>query len=309
LLKVEPGVYDVGTTGIDIWGWMTLEGAGRELTKLTGAVCSSPSGVVSIGSGFSALRSIEIENTCSSALYVYAALVDGPDGIIEDARFECNGASTRNYVLKINSGGGGLRVNHVEVLAENGTESNVAIHNYGDGSSFEHVDAEAVGGGSATAFYNRGDSTTVRSSRLTASLATGVSRAFDSYSVSDLTLDRVIAEAVVGPDPSVGILLQEASTTLTGVRAIGAKAFDVYNCPSVSFFDVIADGAETGIEVDFSDVSVMHGVLVGGTNAVLHGIGGTVTLDGVIMRGGPASGAVTCTGCMRNGTFNATGCP
>jgi hypothetical protein len=56
LLKLEPGVYDTGTTALPIWGWMTIEGAGQDLTVITGTVCDSISGTVNSWSDHSGLR-------------------------------------------------------------------------------------------------------------------------------------------------------------------------------------------------------------------------------------------------------------
>ncbi len=169
LLKLEPGVYDIGTTGIEVWGWMTVAGAGRDLTKITGAVCADA--VLQIGSSRSGIWGLSVENTCSDSMAnVGAVFVSGADVTIEHARIEITGAANQNFALTASGESGGLWVRDVELKAENGVSFNRAINNYRPGAIYEGVTAEAIGGAQAAAVYNHRSDVVVRSSTLKASL-------------------------------------------------------------------------------------------------------------------------------------------
>ncbi len=333
LLKLEPGIYDLGATGIEIGGWMTMEGAGRDLTKVTGAACGSSASVLAIGSNRSGLRRVSVENTCSDGgATAVAVSVTGADVTIEDARLGSIGAANSNLALSTSGESGGLWVREVELKVENGISFNRAVYNYRPGAIYERVTAEAIGGAQAAAFYNHRNDVAVRSSRLTASLGSIASRGIDNQSGEGMTLENVVAEAVPGDAPSTGINLQLATGTLVGVRAIGEVGISISGAGSSGFTlsDVSVDAVDDGIYVNNSEGVVMHNIVikgaatgVGGNNSpitIMHSrisgttttvgsIGDTVTLEGVILNGGPVSGPVTCAGCIRNGTFGASGCP
>ncbi len=67
-IEVEPGLYDLGASSLDLPPWTTLEGAGEMFTVITSAVCSSASGITAtiLGDDHVEISDLTVENTCSS---------------------------------------------------------------------------------------------------------------------------------------------------------------------------------------------------------------------------------------------------
>jgi len=305
LLKLEPGVYDVGDTGIEIGWWMTVEGAGRGLTKITGAVCQTIPVVFSIVSPHAGVRTLTIANTCSDGGASASVLaVSADDVTVESVRLEATGASDANRGLVTNPGTSDLRLNDVEISAEDGVSFNTGVTNWTDNATFDNVTVEATGGNQAVAFHNQGDSVTVKMSLLEASGGSVYSYGLECTNAPDLLIEQTEAAG-----ESWGVRLNQVTGMLVDVLASGVTAIDIDNSAPFTMTNVTADGSLMGIDSDTSDVSVMHSRAFGSLNSVRRMNSGAVTLEGVIMHGGPVSGTVTCTACMRNGTFSASGCP
>ena len=104
------------------------------------------------------------------------------------------------------------------------------------------------------------------------------------------------------------MILSYVTGLLVNVRAVGNTGIEMDSSATITMQGAFVEGSVTGIHCSVDTLDITHSRIDGGTNAIVR-TGGTVTLDGVVMRGGPVSGTVTCTGCMRNGTFSASGCP
>lgn len=306
LLKLEPGVYDVGETGIEIGWWMTVQGAGRDLTKITGAVCETNPVVLSIVWPYAGVRDLSIANTCSDGGASASVLGISADQVsVESVRLEATGASHANRGLVTNPGTSDLRLNDVEIIAEDGVSSNTGVINWTDNATFFNVTVEATGGNQAVALSNQGDSVTVRMSRLVGKVGSIYSYAMESSNASDLLLEQTVADG-----DSNGVRLTQVTGTLVDLRVSGETGIGLDTMTAVSMVNVDVDGAVVGVASYDPTVSasIKHSRVSGVINSVVQ-IEGLITLEGVIMDGGPVSGPVTCTGCMRNGTFNASGCP
>lgn len=311
LLMIEPGVYDVGDTGIEIHGWTMLEGAGRDHTKITGTVCDTGSG---IGAGLvfsdserSGLGRLALVNTCGGGpgTYSIALGVWGAGMEVRDARLEATGAAWWNHTCVVRSSD--LVVRHTEIRAENGSY-NEAINSSASDALFENVNCDAIGGESAFAFRQwGGGDVKLRSSTLQASSGTSYNRAFYSESCSGILLEGVVADAG-SHVAAVGITFFEGDGELVDVRARGYRALSIDSGGPFKLWDVVADGVLVGLDSQSVQVNVFSGWISGGTNSVVLSTG-TLTLEGVILAGGPVAGPATCTACMRNGTFSASGCP
>jgi len=60
LLKIMPGVYDIGTTSLQMKQYVDLEGSGEKVTKIDGSVFDN--GVI-IGASNSEIRSLTVRST------------------------------------------------------------------------------------------------------------------------------------------------------------------------------------------------------------------------------------------------------
>ena len=312
LVKIEAGLYDIGTTRIVLNGWTSLEGAGRELTKITGAVCDSSAGpgtgMVSAFGEASGVRRLWLENTCSVGTDVSIALkVDGNRVTVEHARLEATGSAEWNYALSGGFSSSGMRLKDAELRAENAAY-HYAINSGVDDALLDDVFAEATGGTWAIAFSIDGQNVVVRSSTFKATDGSISTRALYGYQTENLVLDDTVAEASSSFGPSEGIYLNEGTVMLNDVRASGEIAIRLLSPSTVSMYDVIADGSSTGVRASVTMLDIRHSLIRGSSSSVYQ-TGGTVTLQGVILDGGPVSGTVTCTTVTRGTTFLASGCP
>jgi hypothetical protein len=185
------------------------------------------------------------------------------------------------------------------------------VNNSGHNAWFDDVTAHATGGtDQARAFSNSGFGMILVDSTLRATANPVSCRALHNEG-DEFSIRGVTASASPCAGVGVGVFSHGANGVLDDVRAVGDIGIEIsVTGGTVSISDVNVDAAMYGVSnsAGLSVVEIGHGWIAGGTNSVYQ-TAGTVTLEGVILEGGPVSGTVTCTACMRNGTFNATGCP
>ncbi|MBK8598213.1 MAG: hypothetical protein IPN83_22070 [Holophagales bacterium] len=135
LVKVEPGVYDVGTTPLTMKPYVDLEGSGEGVTRLLGSTSAgSPSTGTVVGSSNAELRFLTVE---SAGANVHAAIF-------------CSGS---------------FRLTHVTAAATGGSFP-IAVYNSG-GSSVLTAVTISSSGGYAYGFYNVFGSPTLVDARVT----------------------------------------------------------------------------------------------------------------------------------------------
>ena len=61
LLKIEPGIYDIGTSSLQLKSYVDVEGSGEDITGITGHI-DSASGVVQ-GANYAEIRFLTVQNT------------------------------------------------------------------------------------------------------------------------------------------------------------------------------------------------------------------------------------------------------
>jgi hypothetical protein len=143
LLKIMPGVYDIGSTPLQMQGYVDIEGSGENTTKITGAVNTSwppVSGTVK-GTNNAELRFLTVENTC--------------DGTDSAAIFNSSASPS---------------ILHVTATASGGTDYNYGVFNYSSSSpTMTNVTATALGGAYNYGVYNYSSSPTMTNVTATAS--------------------------------------------------------------------------------------------------------------------------------------------
>jgi hypothetical protein len=119
LIKVGPGIYDLGTSPLQMKQYVDIEGSGENATKLTGAVTNSllpPAGTIN-GASNAEPRFLTVENT-GVGLYTAALL---------------NSYASPSIL-------------HVTVKASGGTTSNQGVFNFYSSPVMTNVTASASGG-------------------------------------------------------------------------------------------------------------------------------------------------------------------
>lgn len=101
LLKIEPGVYDVGITPMVMKEYVDVEGSGRGVTLIQGAVVdafSAAQGVVTVVA-HSELRGLTVENAASGVGSDSAAIVLRPGARASDVAAVATGAADINRAI------------------------------------------------------------------------------------------------------------------------------------------------------------------------------------------------------------------
>ncbi len=116
LLKIEPGVYNLGTAALQMKEYVDIEGSGEGVTLITTAAASAITNGAVRGANNSELRFLTVQNT------------GGDD----------HACAIYNYYTS-------PRLTHVTAIASGGSINNIAVFNFYSSSAMTHVTARAVG--------------------------------------------------------------------------------------------------------------------------------------------------------------------
>lgn len=126
LIKLEPGIYDIGSNTLTVKPWVHLEGSGQEITFIRGnppsSLQGSPNGVVACGD-YTGLRWLTVENYGSAELSMAVSLYDATN----------------------------VTLNEITVKSSSSQKSVIAIYMKNSGADLFRVTAEAAGGGPLSA--------------------------------------------------------------------------------------------------------------------------------------------------------------
>jgi hypothetical protein len=135
LVKIMPGVYDLGTTSLEVPLFVDLEGSGTETTKLTGAFATGEPADYSHGLVMaSAVRSLTIENRAVGVQGT--ALANNGNGFVgkfTDLVVRATGASVNIGISNISHG----IYRNVTTIASGPALKNYAMQSYVNASIFE----------------------------------------------------------------------------------------------------------------------------------------------------------------------------
>jgi len=200
LIKVAPGVYDLGTAPLQMRAHVDIAGAGERDTMLMAQIDSIVAGVV-VGADDAELSGMTVSNT-GGATYAVAIYNDGVAPRL--SHVIANAVGARGNYGVYNCNGAAPIMTHVAASASGGS-CNTGIYNDGAAPIMTHVAASAAGGQMSYGIYN-----------------------FDGAAP---TLTDVIATAA-GADRNVGLYNEESYPTLTDVIAYasgGVHNLDVFN--------------------------------------------------------------------------------
>lgn len=326
LVKIEPGIYDLGGDQLVMLPFVDVEGSGQDVTVLTGFPAAQ--GVV-VGAADCELRDLTVEHrggvATATALYnagdrfsarhVTARASDGTanttglsnlgNGVhMEGVTGIADAVQSPNGIVN-----NGLDARWTDVHAvATGDNFVYAFFNYGDGL-FVDIAAEATGDGFAGAIRNEGARAPVYHGVQARAEATGIGQGITNGGGSD----AVIRDAFVfasGGDFAVGVSNQFGDTRLYGVETTaegGSSAFGVANLLGGThrLTDVTAKGDSPGFGVglltDNASTSLVHRSTLEGTDLSVEQRTDpmSTTRIGASQLIGPAtagSGVLVCTG-------------
>jgi hypothetical protein len=153
LLKIMPGVYDLGSGSLTMQQYVDIEGAGENATVIKGAVssASSPPGAVVNGASYAELRFLTVMNTGTGA-YVAAVRNSSASPRMTHMTAAASGGTYRYGVYNYNSSSPAM--SNVTATASRGRDHNFGVYNSSSPPTMNNVTATATGGTSNYGLYN-----------------------------------------------------------------------------------------------------------------------------------------------------------
>ena len=318
LVRIEPGVYDLGNGTVALFPWMMVEGAGPDATRVTSAHCGTGfyEGTLWSSSTRVGLRDLTVENTCSDPTAGSIALSSQGNWLtLENVSLTANGTAEHNHAM-FNSGSTVL-IRGSSLHAENGTAHNQGLENWGADVTLVDVTVEVLDGSVTRGIKNEGLGFVFRGGEITLYGGTNDCSAFVNETDAD---SLVIADSVIWPfcvsGTNIGVYINGASARLTDVLIRGGDVGIWLNNQSSSSKRVQMDsvrafsgdqavwcqGANHSFDID-------HGVFWGGQAVYNHLDECTVRIGATKLDGG-VEGAATCAGVYDGGyAFYPDTCP
>ncbi len=320
LLIVEPGVYNIGTSPLPIWGWMTIEGAGQNLTRITGAVCHATvnSGTIRSTADEIGLRQLTVENYCSDPTgYSVAFDSEGNEATVENATFQSRGSTDIN--IAVYNSGDALSIKNGILTTSNGTGRNQGLDNSGAGVRLFDLKVDSVESDITWGIRNTGDDFALERGNITVYAGTGDCTAFfneasgNLLNITDSTLSSLCADPGASNN---GLYLTNSSAKLNDVKVNAETSITLLNSSShrsIRMNNVTTWASMSGVwchDQGGNGISLYidHSRLSGGDNAAYNHLDtcsvriGSSKLDGGVL------GAASCVG-VYDQSYAAYTCP
>ena len=198
LLKLEPGIYDLGTSYLTMLPYLDIEGSGQDVTKITRASVNTADKATVIGANNSELRLLTVENR------------GGP-----------------NYALGIFNGAGidnSLKLTNLTVIVSNGSTNSTGIYNSPGSPLIQNVTVTSTNsaGGASYGISNNGSNATMENVKISSSTITPTnSAAFGVYIVGNSAPQlrkSIITVTTTGTGTGWGIYNDGASTFVSDLN-------------------------------------------------------------------------------------------
>jgi hypothetical protein len=247
LVKIEPGIYDLGTGSLLMRSYVDVEGSGEGLTTITSAVATGLGTVV--GTDNAELRFLTVKNTGAPGQQIVALFSE---------------RSSPSYT-------------RVRVVASGGAE-NQAIHISNGAPVLDHVVASASGGGTAIGVANFNGALIVSNSTFGAADAAGANTGLLSTFGGTV---RATNSTMTGSGGEIasGLKTNNGVHTMTNMTLSGSGAttsYGVYNgwrfaAPVVNVHHSRVSGGTNSVFSAGGPVKVGASQLAGPTTTTFHG--------------------------------------
>jgi hypothetical protein len=282
LIKILPGIYNLGEGSLTMKPYVDIEGSGEDTTIITSAFGNSSLAGVVNGASNAEIRLLTVRNTDTSGTFVVAI---------------ANNAQSP-------------KITHVTAIAAGGGLNCSGVYNSASSPIMTHVTASARGGAEGTGVLNTGSSPVM--SYVTASASDGT---FSSCGVCNMLSSSPIMSNVTATGThahfSYGVSNTESSSpVMSEVNATavgGANAYGVYNMDSSPIMDNVTANASSGTNVfgvdNMNSSPTMRNVAVTATGVAVSNSGtSSPTLSNVTA----ISTGLNRTGMVNSSTSSAT---
>lgn len=290
LLKIMPGVYNVGTAPVLMEPYIDIEGSGEKTTKIISSIyCSWPPNTGTVmGANNAELRFLTVQNTVAY-LAMNANSVAVSNNFTSPSILHVTAIASGGYqAAGISNFNSSPVITNVIASSSGGTYVNLGIYNGSTASPImSNVTATASGGTYCHGIENNSSSPTLMN--VTATCSGGnYNYGISSTNPGTTTMMNVIATAS-GGSGSFGVCNNASTTIMSNVTATasGSSSSGVYNCCN-------------------GTVKINHSVIKGTTNTINTPSPFTQVGDSQL-DGGPVTGLpLTCVGAY-NGNYVALG--
>jgi hypothetical protein len=309
LIKLGPGIYDIGTSSLQMKPYVDVEGSGENTTIITGSIDSGSSGVVR-GASNAEIRFLTVRNIGGGSNAVAIYNTSASPKITNVTVSASDGTS--NY--GVYNGSSSPTMTNVTVFVSGG-ESTEGVINFSSSPWMTDVTVSASGEGFNFAVDNYSSSPTMTNVTASASggeLNVGVSNS----SSSSPTMTNVSASASGGSNTNVGVLNSSSSPTMRNVTASasGGSIFNVgvsngSSSPTMTNVTASASGGNNSCgvnSVSSGTIMINNSVIKGSTNTIYNAANTTTLVGNTKLDGSSVanSGALTCVGAY-NGNYVA----
>lgn len=257
VVKVMPGVYDLGTSSLQMKEYVSLEGSGEDSTVITSIVQSfgdgCDSGTINMANN-SSVRKIQIQNSAQNGTNGYSNI----------------GISFANVMAKVED---------VKVLVGNAAVAGGVITGICSGGSLGHailnnVTAEANNGSASAFCSNSGGNMTILNSRGVA-VTNGTAIAVDSR-----------GEGPVGTVVVTNSYMEARGNQGATARAIDAGACNINISNSKMFAQDDGSGWSYGIYIGYDSIIKNSEIRVAGSGAGIDGASSTTKVANTLIQNG-----------------------
>jgi trimeric autotransporter adhesin len=242
LLKIMPGVFDIGPSSLQMQAYVDIEGSGENTTKIKGNTGSLFSGVVK-GASNAEVRFLSVENTgggsYATAIYNYNV----SPRLTNVTAIASNGTLYDTGVWNDSSS---PAMTNIIATASGGTLKNYGVLNSSSSPTMTSVTATAKAGGTESYGVSNDASSSPTMTNVTAAASGGTSYNLGVFnnSSSSPTMTNVTATASGGSLSNYGVYNRESSPTMTNVTAAasgGTGNYGMKNDSASGAYTIIAD--------------------------------------------------------------------
>src|SRR3989337_2868925 len=271
LLKIMPGVYNIGANSLQMQSYVDIEGSGEDVTKITGNAGTIYTAVVN-GASNAEIRFLTVENT-GAANEICAIYNVNPSAKITNVTVITTGGAASNSCGVWNDAS--VTMTNVTVSATGGINTNRGVVNQAT-VIMTNVIITATGGG----FQN-----------------IGVLNSFSTVTMTNATVNVSGSGAI----EYIGVLNMGTSnvtimnSTITATGGVSKGVSNNASFATITNSTITASGGSGIYTIDNfgGSLKIDHSV-IGGSNSTI--IGSYVYVGNTRLDGGPVSGTVICAG-------------
>jgi hypothetical protein len=281
LVKIMPGVYDIGTSYINMHAYIDIEGSGENVTRIKGNNSVSNAGVVN-GASNAELRFLTLEQTGGAADAV--AIFNSSAAVkITNVTVIASGGTGHNYgIYNYDPSTPSMQIlsNVTVKVTGSGLSLNYGVYNTTSSPLMTNMAITVSGGNQTWGIYNSPASVALTNTRINASGGTlyNVAIFYDSSLSSEI---RDVTMNVSGGSWSIGVWTSSSTILMANDRINVSGGSD-------QTIGVYSAGS--------SSIKINHSIIKSSATTVGVDSGGAAYIGASQLDGGAVTGSVTCAG-------------